>query len=222
MAFSVYVVTHLATGRRYFGKARDPRDRWRRHLRGDNPRSFVQRALRKHGRESFSFEVVEDFASEAEAYRAESWWVLFARSNDERFGFNLSAGGEGNPGAEVGPATRKLLSEVSKRRWARPGERERNAEQTRRVHTGLKRSPETCRRISEALAGHETSAEHRAKLSAAEKGVPRPYVSAALSGRKKSADHVAKVAAAHRGTKRSEEARANMRAAHARRKALAG
>ena len=221
MAFSVYVITHTATRRRYFGKAKNPHDRWRRHIKGDNPRSFIQRALRKYGREAFSFEVVDEFPSEAEAYRAESWWVIFSRSNDARFGFNLSEGGEGNAGHVVGAETRAKQSANSKRRWARPGERERNAEQTRLIHKGLKRSPETCQRIREKALGRKQTPEHRAASAAATKGVPRPYVRVMFKGVPKPREQVEKIAAAHRGMKRSEEAKANMRAAWERRKARA-
>lgn len=219
MRACVYFITHVESGRRYVGKAVNPEDRWKQHVRGKRQRdSYIQRAIQKHGADAFRFEVVDWFDSEREAYAAERWWVAFLRSNVDGFGFNLSVGGEGNSGYEMPAHARDKISESSKRRWARPGERERNAEQTRRVHTGLKRSPETLKRLSEAHKGHVVTDEHKAKLSASGKGKKKPGTSAALKGRPKSPEHRAKIGAAHVGMKRSEETRRKMREAWARRR----
>jgi group I intron endonuclease len=218
--FAVYVITHTAECLHYVGKSWNPKARWAQHLRGTSSRrSYIQRALKKHGREAFTLQVLEWFENEADAYEAEAWWIAFLRSNVAAYGYNLSAGGEGNPGHEVSQETRAKMSAVSVRRWSRPGERERNAEQTRKIHTGLKRSPATCRKISEAAKGRVPSAEHRAKISESSRGRPRPYVSALHLGVPKTAEHRAKVGAAHRGKKLSEETKAKLRAAWVRRRA---
>jgi group I intron endonuclease len=221
-AAAVYVITHLPTKRHYVGKSRNPKARWRQHLRGvSTRRSYIQRALRSHPVDEFVMQVLEWHPSDDEAYEAESFWVEFLRSNRSDYGFNLSEGGGGNRGFNVTPETRAKMSANSIARWARPGERERNAAQTVALHTGMKRSAETCSRISAALKGRSISPEQKQRISEFQKGKKKPWISEKWKGRLKTPEHVAKVAAWHTGKKRSEEARAAMRDAWARRKALA-
>lgn len=214
----MYVIIHVATNRYYVGKSANPRQRWLQHVRGTSTRgSYIQRSIARHGSAAFRMRILQVCDTDEAAYEAESWWVSALQSNVEGIGFNLSLGGEGSRGFKVTDKFRAHASEVSKRRWARPGEREKNAKQARRVHTGLKRSAETCQRVSEALIGHPTSPEHRTKLSASGLGKLKPGTSAALKGRPKSAEHRAKIGAAHVGMKRSEEARRRMSEASRRR-----
>ncbi len=151
------------------------------------------------------------------AYEAEAWWVAALQSNTDGLGFNLSLGGEGSRGHKMPEDLKARLAESNRRRWARPGEREKNAERTRAIHTGMKRSPATGSRISNALKGRKPTAEQIAKSIANSLGVPKPGTSAALKGRPKSPEHRAKIGAAHVGMKRSEEARRRMSEASRRR-----
>lgn len=213
------MITHEPTGRHYVGKTAKPRERWLQHRRGAAVRdSYIQRSIAKYGAEQFTFTELEWFDSEADAYEAERWWVAFLGSNRFGVGFNLSLGGEGNAGHVMSADARQRISESSKRRWARPGERERNGELAKRIHTGLKRSAATCARIGESIRGHETTAAHREKLRLAQLGKPKPGTSEKMRGRPKSQEHREKIGAAHRGMKRSEQARANMREAARRRR----
>lgn len=215
----VYVITHTESLRHYVGKSRDPSERWRQHLRGTSTRrSYIQRAIRHHGADAFVMQPLEWHATDDEAYAAEQFWIEYLRSNVEAYGFNLSAGGEGNPKFDVTAATRAKMAESAKRRWSRPGERERNAEQAIRVHTGKKRSPEACKRISESTRGRHLTEEHKAVLRQSTKGKPRPYIRELFRGVPKSPEHIAKIAAFHTGRKRSEETKAKLRAAWVKRR----
>lgn len=110
---------------------------------------------------------------------------------------------------------------------------------------GVKRSIETCKKISQSNAGRAFSDEHKArirkahlgkkrgpaspstkeKISKAQKGKPkkklsenhRESLSAALKGKPKNPGHVAKVAAAKKGSSHSEESKAKMSEAQKRR-----
>lgn len=96
-------------------------------------------------------------------------------------GYNLTVGGERSP--MLNPATAAKVAAL-----ARTPER---IARNKAVHTGLKRSPETCLRISQALkgkmAGIPKSAEHRAKIGAAHRGISRNV------GRKNSPETLAKM-----------------------------
>lgn len=214
----VYAITHISTGRHYVGKSYKPKRRFLEHVRGTAVRdSYIQRSIAKYGAGAFALTELEWFDSEEEAYQGEFWWVAFLRANVEGFGFNLSLGGEGSRGFVMPPLARQKISESSKRRWARPGEREKNGEQTRRVHTGLKRGPDTGRKISQRHTGRALDDAHRAKLSASGLGKLKPGTSTYQKGRPKSPEHRAAIGAAHVGMKRSDEARRRMSEAAKRR-----
>lgn len=68
-------------------------------------------------------------------------------------------------------------------------------------HTGFKRSPETCRKISETHKGHKFSDESIDRMRTSHLGV------------KRSPESIENSAAAHRGMKRSVESRVRMKAA---------
>jgi group I intron endonuclease len=214
---SVYVITHLPTLRHYVGKARNVKTRWKQHLRCTaKRRSHIQKALAKYGEAEFVCQEVERFETDDEAYKAEAWWVEFLRANVE--GFNLSAGGEGNPEFDVTDEFRAKMSAAGRKAWENNEERRKLvSDWTKANHTGMKRSAETCERIGASHRGKPLSPEWRKKISESSKGKPRQYISDLFKGVPKKPEHVAKIAAAHRGMKRSEQARANMRAGWARR-----
>ena len=60
---SVYTITNLINGHKYVGKTeRKPEERWKQHLymSKHNPEVMViSRAISKHGKENFKFEVIE-------------------------------------------------------------------------------------------------------------------------------------------------------------------
>lgn len=173
--------------------------------------------MKSHPLDEFRLTVVEAWPSDEEAYAAEEWWIEFLRSRTD--GFNLSAGGEGNRGHAITDETRAKLTANLRRRWAVPGARERQAELTRTIHTGMKRGAETRERQSRVHKGKPLAPAHRKKLSDATKGKARPDVSERQRGQPKAPEHVEKVAAAHRGMKRPESGKQRMRDAWAKRKA---
>lgn len=95
----VYVITHLPTKRHYVGKSVCPAVRWRSHI--SDRSSYISRAIQKYGKKEFTFQVVESFASESEAYLEERWWIEFLRSNHPGEGFNLHPGGMGASRARI-------------------------------------------------------------------------------------------------------------------------
>ena len=131
--FYVYVHTCTANGKRYVGcttQAR-PELRWQRG-RGYQHNDHFYRAILKHGWNNFQHEVFE-VESEEEMYRKEVELISFYHSNDPRYGYNHSSGGEKSAsGCIRSEETRKKMSEALK---------------------GKTHSEETRRKISEAKKG---------------------------------------------------------------------
>ena len=61
-------------------------------LRGSNRQ--LARAIRKHGRTAFEWQVLSQNLSPEEANNLERMWILLLQSNDRRFGYNSTAGGD--------------------------------------------------------------------------------------------------------------------------------
>lgn len=101
--FFIYLITNLTNDKAYVGKSVDPSGRWHDHKkvalggREKYPNDFfaVHAALAKYGIDNFSFEIIDQFDSEAEAYAAETMMILLACSNLKKYGYNCNLGGEG-------------------------------------------------------------------------------------------------------------------------------
>ena len=64
----------------------------RRGRRNPTP---IQRAIRIHGENRFVVEVIDLAETKEEAWQKERYWIRMYRSNDRRFGYNRTPGGEG-------------------------------------------------------------------------------------------------------------------------------
>lgn len=79
MVTYVYKISHKLSGRVYYGIThRSPSWRWTEHAR--SPTELGQ-AIRRHGRQAFTFEVLQKHETRAEAEHAE--FTLISRANDE-------------------------------------------------------------------------------------------------------------------------------------------
>jgi group I intron endonuclease len=131
-----------------------PYEYWAQHLllakRGSNTRPLLYRAMRSHGVENFTFTVVEDLATDAEAMQAERYWIDRLQLNRSRYpygkGYNLTDGGDGHSGFRQSAETKEKraarLRGLTRPKWTRPHPRK-----------GLSPSDETRRLMSEAKKG---------------------------------------------------------------------
>jgi group I intron endonuclease len=120
-AFCIYLITNLVNGKIYVGKSNDPQVRWRDHKKiatggkDKYPTEFfaVHAALHKYGIDKFKFEIIEEFDSEDESYKAETRWIEFYQSDNKNNGYNCNKGGKGGiiPNEET---RRKLIAAQNK------------------------------------------------------------------------------------------------------------
>lgn len=97
MVSFTYCITNLINGKRYVGKSIDPVDRWHGHLKDSRgkARSYIARAIRKHGAENFILQIISGFKTENEAYVAEQQTIQTWNLTNSALGYNLSGGGRG-------------------------------------------------------------------------------------------------------------------------------
>ena len=96
---SIYKITNQLNNKVYIGKTtKQPLLWWEKHLQNafntnlDYP---LYRALRKYGKDNFSFDIIEDNIDDLILDDREKYWIAFYNSFSGE-GYNATAGGDGN------------------------------------------------------------------------------------------------------------------------------
>jgi group I intron endonuclease len=180
----VYMIEHLPTGRRYVGWSHDVRKRIGQHF-FPNPlgheRSYLHRAIVRHGRKQFAWLLLESFDSDDRARAGEVEWIRRLGTKRPR-GFNLTDGGDGcrglkwtedsrarkaawAAGRKDSPATLERKRAARLAYLAGPGGDVHRA--TMATLRGSKRSEMTRALMSAKSRGRRHTEESKAKISAA-------------------------------------------------------
>lgn len=117
----IYCFTNKLNNKKYIGQTINPNQRYAVHkYYTKNDDRYFYRALRKHGLENFTFEVIRENLSWKEADEIET--QLIAELNTIwPNGYNIAPGGTGKSNH-----TRKLISENKKERWKNLSDEEKN------------------------------------------------------------------------------------------------
>lgn len=91
----VYEIINKITGTIYVGKSNNPNQRFKTHMRASNRgSSYLAKAVRKYGSESFELNVIGEFESEELAYAYERLRIKELTCQGNKL-YNLCAGGRG-------------------------------------------------------------------------------------------------------------------------------
>ena len=195
----VYMITNKVNGKRYIGvTTQELQARFKQHLR--NKDMIIGQAVRKHGRENFSIEVIEECENLDSLREREAYFISLYNTLSPN-GYNVELGGY-NPN----PATREKISKALTGKKKSPSHvaniiegrkgfkmPESAKEKLREANLGKTYSEETRKRVSEAgklsykknpdrrkqqskfglmRAGCEVSEDTRKRISEKLKGVP--------------------------------------------------
>lgn len=145
------------SGKVYIGiTCQSPTARWRGGL-GYRNNDYFFKAIVKYGWENFRHEILHEGLTRAEACEREKELIAEHQSTDERYGYNLTTGGEGCPGAVKTEEYRQGQREKTMRLWQDPEYRAHMAA----AHKGKKQSKETIDRRRKSLIGHPVSEKTR-------------------------------------------------------------
>jgi group I intron endonuclease len=185
----VYLVTNRNNGKVYVGwTVRSSERRFYRHcceaVSGSS--FYFHRAICKWGEDAFDVVDLCEADSNKQAKYLECLFIAALKTNDPQFGYNMTAGGQGGPGAKTGSQNPMFEKEFSP-------EHRRNLSV---AHLGTKPSLGTRRKMSESHKGHEVSLETRQLLSTRKAGDLNPMkdpkvsekVAKALRGKTQPAD----------------------------------
>ena len=103
----IYKIESRLDGKIYVGQTqRTLKERISEHMRGGRRRSYIDRAIKTHGIENFTVEVIEECSTVEELNEREIFWI---RELNSRYpnGYNLTSGGNGR---NVTDETRKKMS----------------------------------------------------------------------------------------------------------------
>ena len=183
MSFFIYQLLNTVNGKIYIGKSSSGKNRYAEHLRvaKGGPKiysscfSLIHKAIVKYG-DAIEFLPMQEFATEAEAFAAEKYWIQFYKTNvfkfGNEFGYNLSDGGDGVSGLKHSQAAK---DKMSKAKTGMPS-----------PNKGITLSETQKKKISAALKGRSLPKETCDKMSKSRTGMVYPP------------DRVAKSANAHK------------------------
>lgn len=157
----VYKHTNTLNGKVYIGiTSKNPLSRWE-YGRGYRHNAHMDSAIKKHGWDSFSHEILYEDLSQDEALKIERELIAEYNSSDRRYGYNIEAGG-----VKKGAYSEETLEKMRQRML---GANNHNygkhlSEETRRKLSecnqgakhpkyGTHHSEETKRKIGEAIGG---------------------------------------------------------------------
>lgn len=94
----IYAHINTVNGKRYIGQTKQiPNSRWR-NGEGYKGSPYFYRAIQKYGWDNFEHQIIENnISTQEEANLKEKYWINIFQSNNEKYGYNLGAGGYCHP-----------------------------------------------------------------------------------------------------------------------------
>jgi group I intron endonuclease len=92
----IYKITNKVNNKCYIGQTRRSlRVRWTEHCGKKENCKRLSGAISKYGKDSFLIEQIDSAESIDELNKKEVYWIVFYKSSDRKFGYNIEIGGDG-------------------------------------------------------------------------------------------------------------------------------
>ena len=120
MIYHVYQIFNTLNGKIYIGKTSNFNRRLKTHIRiaevgkeiYKEKFQLIHSAINKY-RSNMEFSIIQSFLLEKDAFSAEMYWINYFNSNNPKFGYNLTKGGEGSSGLKLSPQHKAKLLVVN-------------------------------------------------------------------------------------------------------------
>lgn len=153
----IYKITNQINNKSYVGKTTTSlKQRMRSHKCAD---TVIGNAIRKHGWENFSVEVIEECETKEQLNEREIFWIAELNCKTPN-GYNRSDGGDGPTGYSHSNETRAKLSAAGKGKKKSPEHRAKIGAGNR----GKKQTPEAKAKLAAARMGKSLTTETKSKL----------------------------------------------------------
>ena len=114
--YCVYIHTNEVNEKKYIGiTCQKPEKRWANGY-GYRKNTHFWNAIQKYGWDNFKHEIFYDNLTEKEAKLYEQWLIYLGNTTNDKYGYNITEGGEGCIGYKHTEETKKLLSELAKKK----------------------------------------------------------------------------------------------------------
>ena len=198
----IYRVTNQKNGKIYIGQTRQSlEDRRADHLRKaftHSSQSHFHAALRKHGKDVFSWEAIETVETLQILNEREAFWINHYQSSNPDVGYNLTLGGGQIVFHEsVCQRISKNVSGSRNGNFGKPKSAETKAKMSA-AQKGRKKTPEQIEKMRVVATGKKMSQETIEKMRLAH------------TGRKRTKEEIEKSRLSRIGLKMSETAKKNM------------
>ena len=171
-SYSVYKHT-FPNGKIYIGITKfKPEYRWNKG-KGYDRQSYMYRAIHKYGWDNIKHEILESNLTEVDAKEKEKYYIALYQSNNKKYGYNLTIGGDGTSGVKISEERRLKFIEWNKNKVVS----EETKEKLRKANLGKHHSLETKLKMSEQRKGSNNpfygkhlTEESKNKISTANSG----------------------------------------------------
>lgn len=205
----IYKMTNTINDKVYIGQSINVKSRFIRHkyeLRNNKHiNSHLQNSFKFYGENSFTSEIIDEATSLKELNIKEKYWIEYYKSNDPKFGYNMTSGGHKD--FIITEETRKKMSNSHRgKKYNRICKQfsEETKQKMSESAKGRKLSEETKRKISIANKGHKHSEDAKQKMGEANKN--NQYCLGII----RSEATKQKLSKVHKGKKLSEETKRKM------------
>lgn len=177
MKYKIYLITNLLNSKQYVGITKFTLEK--RFLQHSRRGYALSESIKKHGKEKFSIELVEEVDSAEKAYELEQYYIKKYNTKAPN-GYNLTDGGDGIFGWEPDDEFRKKCSESvkklhSEKRVGMYGKthseetKQKMSETSKKIFKswllGREMSEETKEKLRKLNKGKKLSEEHKKKIS---------------------------------------------------------
>lgn len=201
--YCLYIHTNLVNGKKYVGiTSQKVEKRWE-NGHGYNENLRFGRAIKKYGWDAFEHRVLLKDLCKSEAECMERYFISILNTQDQRYGYNMTSGGDGIRDVIISEESRNLMS-IAKRGCNHPNYGKELPESTRakisaalvgnKNPCGIKRSAETREKMSRSkfkpvimIDGDISTTFLSAKEAEQKTGVNRKNISMCCKGIRKHA-----------------------------------
>lgn len=132
MTCGIYMIKNKKTNQIYIGQSNNIEQRWIYHCNATQKKQYIDRAIKKYGKDSFSFDIIEETNNLNER---EKYWIKFYNTYKNKNHYNLTPGGDFSPMKipEIAKKvsiknlgkkrSRKTREKISKNHWDCSGEK---------------------------------------------------------------------------------------------------
>jgi group I intron endonuclease len=113
-SYCVYIHTNKSNNKYYVGiTCQKPKNRWR-NGNGYEIKTYFAKAIKKYGWDNFDHEIIASNLTEQEAKNFEIILIQKLNSNNPKYGYNLTKGGDGLSGFMISEKSKIKMSDAKK------------------------------------------------------------------------------------------------------------